>query len=287
VLRTRDYRWWRPLVGLVVFAGGFLVLASVASLPGIIASGELSADPPVEPSDADGPWSLLSLNLVLAALIPAAALASLVAHRLRPGWLGSVVPRLRWRLFLPFGAIALAGTLLGVALSLLVPVDEASATEVGVVTFGQWASIAVVVLLTTPLQAAGEEYAFRGYLLQAIGAWVRAPWVGIAITSFLFALAHGGQNPALFTDRFLFGVLAGWTVWRTGGLEAAIALHGVNNAVAFLISAAYDQVADTLEVTDVPWSFAAVDITAMALIAAAVEWYVRRRPLQRLTPAAP
>ena len=32
---------------------------------------------------------------------------------------------------------------------------------------------ALVVLLTTPLQAAGEEYVFRGYLLQAVGSLFR------------------------------------------------------------------------------------------------------------------
>ena len=35
---------------------------------------------------------------------------------------------------------------------------------------GTTVALALIVLFTTPLQAAGEEYAFRGYLLQAVGS---------------------------------------------------------------------------------------------------------------------
>ena len=36
----------------------------------------------------------------------------------------------------------------------------------------------LVVVLTTPLQSAAEEYLFRGYLSQAVAAWVRHPAAG-------------------------------------------------------------------------------------------------------------
>lgn len=64
------------------------------------------------------------------------------------------------------------------------------------------ALLALVVLLTTPLQIAGEEYAFRGYLFQAIGsfwsfswapAWL-AKWIAIVGTATLFALATGSRT---------------------------------------------------------------------------------------------
>ena len=32
----------------------------------------------------------------------------------------------------------------------------------------------LVLLLIVPLQAAAEEYVFRGYLMQSIGRWLRA-----------------------------------------------------------------------------------------------------------------
>ena len=97
---------------------------------------------------------------------------------------------------------------------------------------GQDVAIAVVILFTTPLQAVGEEYVFRGYLMQALGS-LFGTWVAVIAPALLFALAHGLQNFPLFFDRFAFGLVAGYLVVRTGGLEAGIALHVLNNYVAF------------------------------------------------------
>ena len=87
----------------------------------------------------------------------------------------------------------------------------------------------MVILLTSPLQAAAEEIFFRGYLMQALGSLVAKPWFGVVASALVFALLHGTQNLPLFVDRLAFGLLAGLLVWRTGGLEAGIAAHVVNN----------------------------------------------------------
>jgi hypothetical protein len=114
-------------------------------------------------------------------------------------------------------------------------------------------AIGVVVLFTTPLQAMGEEYAFRGYAMQAFGALTRRPWIAIVITATMFALAHGIQNAPLFLDRFAFGLMAGYVVYRTGGLEAGIALHIWNNLVAFSFALLLGDIDDSLNVTEVSW----------------------------------
>ena len=81
-----------------------------------------------------------------------------------------------------------------------------------------------VTLLTSTFQAAGEEYFFRGYLLQAVGALVRSSVVAILVTTVLFTMAHGiwpWESPALFLDRFAFGLVAGLLVvhrW-SGGVD--------------------------------------------------------------------
>ena len=67
-----------------------------------------------------------------------------------------------------------------------------------VASFG-W--LLVVVVLTTPLQSAAEEYLFRGYLSQAIagvGAGARAPgrWWPASLTAALFSAAHAAARPA-------------------------------------------------------------------------------------------
>ena len=113
---------------------------------------------------------------------------------------------------------------------------------------------ALVVLLTTPLQAAGEEYLFRGYLLQAFGSLFRSTVGGDrACTAVLFAFAHGAQNFPLFFDRFAFGLIAGWLVTRTGGLEAGIALHILNNFLAFGLALSFGDLTSTLNVSEVSW----------------------------------
>ena len=77
--------------------------------------------------------------------------------------------------------------------------------------------------------------------------------VALLITSGLFALAHGAQNFPLFFDRFAFGLMAGLIVILVGGLEAGIALHILNNLLAFAVAIAFDQLDGALTVSEVSW----------------------------------
>ena len=211
----------------------------------------------------DSPVALLIGNLSLAALIPAAWVAVALVHRDRIGWLSSVAGRLRWGLLARMSVLAVALVSVGLGVSFLLPEEATAASQGPEPAFpglGSFAALAAVILLTTPLQAAGEEYLFRGYLGQVLGAWVRSPWFGGVVTSTLFALAHGQQDGWLFADRFLFGAVAWWLAVRTGGLEAPIALHAVNNVLGLLLAAAFGQVGASLGATDLPWTYAVVDI---------------------------
>ena len=102
-----------------------------------------------------------------------------------------------------------------------------------------------MVLLTTPFQAAGEEYAFRGYLLQAIGSLSAAAWSGVRRHRAALRAGPRLQNFPLFFDRFMFGLIAGWLVIRTGGLEAGIAMHVLNNYLAFGFALAFGDIDET------------------------------------------
>jgi membrane protease YdiL (CAAX protease family) len=285
-LLSRTYRWWRPLLGLAIFGVAFTVL-TIGVTVAIVALDVVRTGGPVEESiDRFGsemdPLFLLGTNLGLAVAMPAAILAIVVAHRMRPGWLSSVVGRLRWGLLLRMSGLALAMVVLfTVAGSWLIPADDGALDleDIQLVSFNTWLGFAIVIVLTTPLQAAAEEYAFRGYGLQALSAWFRTPWVGAIVTSLAFAFAHGTQNMPLFLDRLAFGLIACWLVVRTGGLEAAIAMHVMNNMVVFLISAAYDEVGNTLQVSSIPWAAVALDVAQMAAFALLADRSVRRRGL--------
>src|SRR5699024_2240661 len=134
---------------------------------------------------------------------------------------------------------------------------------------GELVALGIVILVTTPLQAMGEEFAFRGYAMQAFGSFTHwlsehfgargrtarliAEVVAILLTSTVFALAHGVQNAPLFLDRFLFGLMAGIIVVRTGGVEAGIAMHIWNNLVAFGYGILFGSVQQMLTETHVSW----------------------------------
>lgn len=47
-------------------------------------------------------------------------------------------------------------------------------------------------------------------------------------------LLHGAGDLWLNIYYFAFGAVSAWLVWRTGGLEASVAIHVVNNMVAMV-----------------------------------------------------
>ncbi|MFI2752577.1 lysostaphin resistance A-like protein [Cellulomonas sp. P22] len=273
------------LVGLLTVVLVLAVLAVVAMATG--GTGLLDL-----PDDAwfVTPWGMLATNLLLAAGIPVAMLAVRVGHRWRPGYVSSVVGRLRWRVLL--GSAARAALVLVPALLVTVVVDAAFTGTLGDLTAfdpePRWAALALVVLLTTPLQAAGEEYFFRGWLTQAIGSWCARPLVALVlpalVSATVFALAHGSQDPWLFADRFAFGLVASVLVWRTGGLEASIAVHTVNNVAAFALAIAYGGLADSLAATEAaPW-VVVLDVLAFAGAAFLAARWATRSGVRREVP---
>jgi membrane protease YdiL (CAAX protease family) len=144
------------------------------------------------------------------------------------------------------------------------------------------AGVIAVTLLTSTFQAAGEEYFFRGYLLQAVGALVRSSLVAVLVTTVFFTMAHGvwpWESPALFLDRFAFGLVAGMLVILTGGLEASIAAHAANNVITFIYAAMTDSVGDSLGAGDAPWSLVAVDVVKFVAFGAIALLLARKQQL--------
>jgi hypothetical protein len=199
------------------------------------------------------PWTMLYVNLGLASLTLVAWLVVRVVHGMRPRWLASVRPGLRWKFF--FACLGIAVVAMGASLVVgaFLPGDDNGTTGSAHAPTGQLLATAIVIVLTTPLQAIGEEYGFRGYLMQAFGSFSRSRVVAVLVTSVLFALAHGTQNAPLFIDRLAFGLMAALLVVLVGGLEAGMALHVLNNLVAFGIAIAFNQLDSTLNVSSASW----------------------------------
>jgi membrane protease YdiL (CAAX protease family) len=176
----------------------------------------------------------------------------------------SVGLRLRWKWFAACFGVAFLALFATLLVSALLPAQADGAevsTDLNEFT-RTTRDFALVVLLLTPLQAAGEEYAFRGYLTQAFGGLVRWRWVAVVVPAFLFALAHGlGQDLPIFFDRFAFGLVAGTLVVLTGGLEAGIAMHVLNNWLAFGIALAFGDMTSALNPTGGTWWSIPVTLT--------------------------
>lgn len=281
LLRGPTYRWWRPLLSLAVMAGAFVVVIVASGI--LLGAYEAMSGVPVTSAASEEqlndwaitPVGLATTNLLLAAAIPASQLAVWAAFGWRPRWVSCVVGGLRWGWLLRCALVSVV-VVVGVTVALVVLSGEyAYAPEPNAL------AIVAVVLLTTPLQAAGEEYFFRGWLPLVIGSAVRRPLVGgvigVLVSSTLFAFAHGEQDLWLFVDRFGFGLIAGWLVWRTGGLEAGIALHAVNNLLAFGLSILTGSMSDMLTATEGTPVSAAIDIALLGLTAVVVDRWARRR----------
>ena len=291
-MRARDWAWWRPLLGLLLLAAAYValvVVTSVAGVLGLLAGGvDPGALPDLAQDEFTDPWVLLFLNASLIVAIPCVWLVWVVAHGMRRGWSSSVLARLRRRLFGPYAVMALATLGVGIGLSVLVSFTVGGEKVTGPVSSFGW--LLVVVLLTTPLQSAAEEYVFRGYLSQAIAGWIRAPLAGAVlaalISATLFAAAHGSQDALTFLDRFAFGLAASAVVWLTGGLEAAIVLHAVNNVLVFVLAGALGEGVATEEVpAGIGVAFALLSLASMGAYVAVVA-RSRRRLLPETWSAA-
>jgi membrane protease YdiL (CAAX protease family) len=283
--RWGDNGWWRGLVGLVCLVV-LVLLVQVVVLVGLTivyfaqglnldeAEAKLTGDPVT-------PGFLLAVNLGWALAIPVVWFLQRVLHGLRPGWLSSILPRIRWRWFATCLGLSLVALFATILVSTLLPAQADGDMSGSLNDFTTTTrDYLLVVVLLTPLQAAGEEYVFRGYLTQAIGGFFASPRLSavlaVGVPSLLFALAHGAQDAPIFFDRFAFGAVAGVLVILTGGLEAAIAMHVLNNWLAFGFALAFGDMDSALNPSGGTWWSIPVTVT-QSLVYLGLSVYVSRR----------
>jgi membrane protease YdiL (CAAX protease family) len=226
--RAPAFRWWKPLLALLLFAAIWIpVSILIVAVP---IAWDVSQGVPFEElmGELNTPAFFLANNVLLAAAIPIAMLASRVVYRQRPGFLSSITGRFRWGLFGHFLLIAAPLMVVWMGVQLLLT------GGFGELRWGPDSLLLLVgILLTTPLQAAGEEYGFRGLLARSVGSWFGNRWVALAVAtvvnSVAFMFVHGAGEPWLNVFYLVVGILFTLLAWRTGGLEAAVVMHIVNN----------------------------------------------------------
>ena len=243
LLRGPTRAWWRPIVSFLVLVAAFALLTVPAYLI-TMAYGLLSGEATIDTIElwldraADvagpiGPGGYLLATLSLIVLIPAAMLSIWAVHRIRPGFLSSVTGGIRWRWLLRCAIVLAPLWVVYLTISTLVEPPQSGRPE-------QWWVLLVMAVLLTPGQAAAEEYVFRGWVMQNVGAYIARPRVAMVVATAIgaagFAAAHGSPDPWVLADLAMFAVVASILTWRTGGLEAAIVMHTVNNIGVFVVT---------------------------------------------------
>lgn len=287
-LRPR-YRWWRMLltglVGIALYVAMMLLLVVPLVIVSILVPGG-GAEMQVllttgQYFDLDRPWLLIALVLPLILMIPALLLASRIVEGRGVGLLSSVTGRLRmgW-----LGRSLLLALAVFVVYFAVVLGWSAATGEAVVPDFshpGVWVMV-LLVLVLIPFQAAAEEYVFRGYLMQLVGSWLRHPAFAILLPVPLFVLGHGYDVWGAASVG-VFAIVAAWLTWRTGGLEAAISLHIVNNVLIFLLGSI--DLVDANATSGTPVDLLASTL-AMVVYALLADRWARRLGLARTAEVA-
>lgn len=240
---TPRFSWWKPLVALLLGGAIYFSLQILIGLGLGIALAAQGGDVLDQRAmerflipDTQNPLSLLISLTAIILMIPVVwvSMKSLGLGPFGRAW--SVELRIRWgligRTLLLALAVVAAQNLLGFALEFAGTGELASMTPAKGLDPSAllWSALLIVVLV--PLQCAAEELVFRGVLMQVIGSWLRHPAFAIVGSTLAFASMHIYDIWGLLAVGMI-GLTAGWLTWRTGGLEAGISLHVVNNIAAF------------------------------------------------------
>ncbi|MFB9314125.1 CPBP family intramembrane glutamic endopeptidase [Nocardioides plantarum] len=248
--------WW-SFLSIVVAVGGFLVAQVVSTIGFAVyfaARGDDVQRSLTDLTEADtfAPIGMFFLLFSISLSIPVMMLGSWLVSGVRPSFLASVAGRIRWRWLGAMFGVSIAVLVLAVVLGVILPTSAGEADTGGglndIDSTAIWFLVFVVLLV--PFQAAAEEYVFRGLLTQgfgSIGTNLRvARVVAVVGPAVIFAAFHGAQSVPIFIDRFAFGIVAGILAITTGGLEAGIAYHVVNNWLAFVLAILFGDVSDAV-----------------------------------------
>jgi hypothetical protein len=133
--------------------------------------------------------------------------------------------------------------------------------------------LAVIAIVMMPLQTSFEEYFFRGYLMQGIGAMAKNKWVPLLITSFVFGGLHffNPEVEKLGNIVMIYyigtGLFLGIITLMDDGLELALGFHAGNNIFASLLVTADWTVFQTNSILkDISEPSAGIDVLGPVLI---------------------
>jgi hypothetical protein len=123
--------------------------------------------------------------------------------------------------------------------------------------------------------------------MQNVGSLFRRPLVGLVVSLTIsvvtFSAAHGSPDIWVLADLGAFALTAGILTWRTGGLEAAIVIHAVNNIGVFFVvlsAGGWDHAFVGADTKSSPLA-AVLSIAAHLVALVLILWQARRAGIQR------
>lgn len=284
VLAGEERRIGRGILAIVLLLGGMLVaVVAPAGVASLIEGDRAAGLPPGYSS-----YTPLQHGTTMASIALLIPWSMFLQHRLygvRGASLHSVLSHFRWDLFgravVPIGAALVAVNVAGFSLQ---PLRATLVSPADVV----W--LLAITLVLTPLQAAGEEYGFRGLVFRVAASWGRGPRtalvLGIGVSSVVFAAIHLATDPWLNLWYLVFGASTALVTWRTGGIEVAVVMHAAYNTLAFLVAVAVRNDLGQASDRSAGATDASVLISCAAVAAvAAVVWYRTRHSGPARTPS--
>ena len=254
------YRWWKPIVAFLLTGFLFVLFMSIAffaigfsGAPSPIGalleqSETLTADELMQQGLESLAESGLGISLLLGSVILLLPAIWIAMNATRLGGLktlSSVEGHLRWqrigRLIVPVFLIFAVGNLAELAIASILS-GEMPAFSVPSLSY------ILAILILVPFQSAAEEYAYRGFLMQAFGSWIPVTAIPLLLQALIFMGSHT-YNVWGLISILAFGLIAGILALKTGGLETSIVFHAMNNICAFLVSAAVGANAMAAEAT--------------------------------------
>lgn len=101
--------------------------------------------------------------------------------------------------------------------------------------------LAIIAILLIPIQTSFEEYLFRGYIMQGVGALVKNRWLPLILTSVVFGVMHIANPEVGKLGYFIMvyyigtGFFLGIMTLMDEGLELALGFHAANNLFTALL----------------------------------------------------
>jgi len=227
---------WKISETLLTFAAAWIVLPIIIVLL-------LGAIGPSLPAAKELLNNLVSGNVYAnfgLVLIDAVAALLLVRHYLTKyhkrwsdvGWRGFNIWKTLILLLVIFGVFIIAVAVVFALVTWLVPGFNATQTQSNDFTgaaAAQHRSVSLLALVIIPPII--EETVFRGFIFPALAKrW--GLLIGAVLTSLLFGIAHLQANVSIYT--FILSLLLCFMYWRLKSIIPGIALHMLNNYLAYI-----------------------------------------------------